>query len=120
VLCYTVLGFYERSFQHVQLYKSSVCLRTGEGAEWDEPNVQGLICAKIHELISSQAVYKFVAHSSNVENSEDALMVRFMVFLLKKTLSNNTALGVIPRSQLFEQYTTEETSKSNENSVSPN
>lgn len=68
----------------MRVYKSSVCLRNGEGTEWDKPNVQGLICAKIHELINSQAVYKFVAHSSNIEDSADALMVRFILVLLKR------------------------------------
>lgn len=69
---------------HVRLHKSSVYLRNGEGAGWDKPNVQGLICAKLHELIRSQAVYKFVAHSSNFEDSSDALMVRFRTSLLKR------------------------------------
>lgn len=42
--------------------------------------MQAIICARILELIGAQAVYKFVAHSGSLEDSEDAMMVRPTIY----------------------------------------
>ena len=42
---------------------------------WEEHQVQNFICSRFLALIESQAVYKYIAYSGNIEENGDALLV---------------------------------------------
>ena len=95
--CDAGLGIDDQSSGSLKFFRWSLCLRSSEGAAWEEDKVQSLISARILDLISSQAVHRFVAYSSDVGYAVRGIMVRSTIFAPQNLLIDETALGTVTK-----------------------
>ena len=75
VSCHKSLGIRDDISGALRIYKWSVILQYTQDAAWESYPARFFISAQLLSLIDSQAVYKFLAYSGDLDRSKDATLV---------------------------------------------
>ena len=99
-LCGEAVGVKDKKeINSLQLFKWSIALQRSKELNWETCSVQEVVSAKLLALIEDQAVYKFLAYTGDLKDSQTALMVSESLASLPKHTRLayiRTALGLHP------------------------
>lgn len=73
--CQSTLGSYDEHSRSVRLDMWSTIINSDGKSGWIEHSIQKLLCARMLELIDSQAVYRFLAYDNSLERSINSILV---------------------------------------------